>query len=376
LHRRIGQLAIVGFEGYAIPPELVALAREFDLAGILLFKRNVESPEQVAEVALRAKDLARELPLWVSVDQEGGRVARLRAPLTEWPPVATLGRAGRDDLAARFARALALELAVVGFSLDFAPVLDVLTSSRNPAIGDRAIADEAETVGRLGAVIARELQGRAVASCGKHFPGHGDTTVDSHLELPVVEHPPERFREIDFPPFRAAIEADIAGIMVGHLLVPAFDEQRPASLSPAIVEGVLRQELGFEGLVFTDDMEMKAISAHHTRERAAVGAIAAGCDTLLLCGTDIQGHAAALEAIVHAVEREELPYKRVEDALARQHRAKGRFASVKPWVDEVSGRTIVPPLRREWRPLPPPVLREILGRDEHQSVADEMKDYL
>jgi len=376
LHRRIGQLAIVGFDGYTLPPEVASLAREFDLGGVLLFKRNVESPEQVAELALRAQDLAGDLPLWVAVDQEGGRVARLRAPLTEWPPMATLGRSGDDELAARFARALALELAVVGLSLDFAPVLDVLTNPGNPVIGDRAIADRAETVGRLGAIIVRELQGRGIAACGKHFPGHGDTSVDSHLDLPVVEHPPERFREIDFPPFRAAIEAGVAGIIIGHLLVPAFDEQRPATLSPAIVEGLLRRELGFEGPVFTDDMDMKAIAAYHSRDRAVVGALAAGCDTLLLCGTDVAAHAAALESIVHAVEREDLSYKRIEDSLARQRRTKSRFAAMKPWVDEVSGGWIVPPLSPAWRPLPPAQLRAIVGRDEHQAVAQEMREYL
>jgi len=376
LHRRIGQLVIIGFDGYAVPPEVVSLAREFDLGGILLFKRNVESPEQVAELAFRAQQLAGDLPLWVAVDQEGGRVARLRAPLTEWPPMATLGRSNREELATGFARALALELAVVGLSLDFAPVLDVLTNPLNPVIGDRAIADRAETVGRLGAIIVRELQGRGIAACGKHFPGHGDTSVDSHLDLPIVEHPPERFRQIDFPPFRAAIEAGVAGIIIGHLLVPAFDDQRPATLSPAIVEGLLRGELGFDGLVFTDDMDMKAISAYHSRDRAVVGALSAGCDTLLLCGTDIGAHQAALEAIVHAVEREELSYTRVEDSLTRQRRAKSRFAAMKPWVDEVSGTSIVPPLSPGWRPLQPARLREIVGRAEHQAVAQEMRQFL
>jgi len=231
-------------------------------------------------------------------------------------------------------------------------------------------------VARLGSAIIQALQAAGVAACGKHFPGHGDTSVDSHLDLPIVEHPPERFREIDFPPFRAAIDARVAGIIIGHLLVPAFDEQRPATLSPAIVEGLLRGELGFEGLVFTDDMDMKAISAHHSQEKAVVGAIAAGCDTLLLCGPDPGAHAAALEALVHAVEREELSVERIDDSLGRQGRAKARFASMKPWVDDVSGASIVPPLSPDWRPLPPARLRSILGRAEHQIVAEEMRQTL
>src|SRR5580765_5644489 len=213
LRRQIGQLLVAGFNGHQIPPELRSLAREFGLGGIILFARNVGEPEQVAEVCFEASRLTPDLPPWVSVDQEGGRVARLKAPFTEWPPMATLGRSGDSRLAERFARALAAELKAVGFTLDYAPVLDVLTNAKNPVIGDRALADNAEEVGRLGAVIIRTLQAEGVAACGKHFPGHGDTSVDSHLELPLLEHPPDRFRGVEFLPFTAAIQADVATIM-------------------------------------------------------------------------------------------------------------------------------------------------------------------
>jgi len=376
-HREIGQLALVGFDGYSVTPEVASLARQFDLGGVILFKRNVESPEQVAEIAWRARELSRGVPLWVGVDQEGGRVARVRAPLTEWPPAETLGRAGSEDLAGRFGAALALELSVLGFSIDFAPVLDVLTNPANPVInGGRAISGDPEVVARIGAAIVRALQAGGVAACGKHFPGHGDTSVDSHFDLPLVEHPPDRFHAIDFVPFRAAIEAGVAAIMTGHLLVPAFDEERPATLSHAVVEGQLRGELGWDGLVFTDDMNMKAVAARFTPVGAAVAAIAAGCDVLLLCGTDPAVQAEVLEGLIHAVEREELPVKRVEDAIARQRAAKARFAAMKPSVDPVSGEVIVPPLNSDWRPLRPESLRRLIGRDEHQAIADEMREYL
>lgn len=376
-HREIGQLALVGFDGFSVTPEVASLARQFDLGGVILFKRNVESPEQVAEIAWRARELSRGRPLWVGVDQEGGRVARVRAPLTEWPPAETLGRAGSDELAARFGAALALELSAIGFSIDFAPVLDVLTNPLNPVInGGRAISGEAEVVARIGSAIIRALQAGGVAACGKHFPGHGDTSVDSHLDLPLVEHPPDRFRAIDWVPYRAAMDAGVAGIMVGHLLVPAFDEEFPATLSRAIVDGQLRGELGWDGLVFTDDMNMKAVAARHAPGRAAVAAIAAGCDVLLLCGTDPAVQAEVFEELIHAIEREELPAKRVEEAIARQHAAKARFAALKPVRDPVSGEVIVPPLHRDWRPLPPGVLRRLVGRDEHQAIAAEMREYL
>jgi beta-N-acetylhexosaminidase len=346
---------MAGFAGPSIPPELRALAKEFDLAGIVLFARNVEEPEQVAELAREAATLARDLPLWVSVDQEGGRVARLKSPFTVWPPMITLGRSGDEQLASRFAKALAAELAVVGITLDFTPVLDVLTNPKNPVIGDRALAERADDVARLGRAIVEALQSEGIAACGKHFPGHGDTSTDSHHELPLIEHPPDRLEAVEMVPFRAAIEARVAAIMTAHILMPAFDEDRPATLSPAVVDGLLKQALGFDGVVFTDDMDMKAISGRYGLSQAAVAAIAAGCDAVLMCGTSQEAQALALEAVIHAVEDGTLPIKRVEDALARHRRVKERFLAV-----------------RRPAPLAGKALRAYLGREEHQAIAAEM----
>src|SRR5262245_45577496 len=204
LRRHVGQLAIAGFEGHTVPGDLRRLARAFDLGGVIFFARNVDVAQQVADLSRESRDLAQELPLWVSVDQEGGRVARLRTPFTRWPPMITLGRSGDVRLAERFARALAAELKAVGISLDYAPVLDVLSNPRNPVIGDRALADRADDVARLGTAIIRTLQPRGIAACGKHFPEHGDTATDSHLELPLIEHPPDRFEAVELVPFKAA----------------------------------------------------------------------------------------------------------------------------------------------------------------------------
>jgi beta-N-acetylhexosaminidase len=358
VRRHIGQLAIAGFPGHSIPAELKALAREFDLCGIILFARNVESPEQVAEVAREAQLLAREIPLWVSVDQEGGRVARLKSPFTVWPPMLTLGRSGDEQLAARFARALAAELKAVGISLDYTPVLDILTNPKNPVIGDRALAERAEDVARFGKVIIETLQSEGIAACGKHFPGHGDTSTDSHFELPLIEHPPDRLEAIELVPFRAAVEARVAAIMTAHILIPALDDTRPATLSPRVVDDLLKRQLGYDGLVLSDDLEMKAISARYGLPEATVGAIAAGCDAVLMCGVAQEPQAMALEAVIHAVEAGTLPLKRVEDALARHRRVKERFLALRPPA-----------------PLAGKALRAILGRDEHQAVAAEMARY-
>ncbi|MGE0460926.1 MAG: beta-N-acetylhexosaminidase [Vicinamibacterales bacterium] len=358
--RDVGQLLIGSFAGAFIPPELRSLAREFDLGGVILFARNIEDPEQVSEVAAEAEALGRDMPAWVSVDQEGGRVARLKEPFTVWPPMATLGRAGSEELAERFARALAAELAAVGVTLDYAPVLDIHTNPRNPVIGDRALAESAGEVARLGRVLVRTLQASGIAACGKHFPGHGDTSTDSHVDLPLVEHPPDRLRAVEFEPFRAAIAEQVAFIMTAHVLVPSLDEQRPATLSPAIVEGTLRRELGFEGVILSDDLEMKAVSARYAVPAAAVEAIQAGCDAVLVCGGSVDLQAETLEALVRAVERGAISATRLDDAWRRLKRAKERFLG--------GDRR---PARERLR-----AMKAVLGRDEHRAVADEMAAFL
>lgn len=359
LRRRIGQLVVAGFAGAAIPSELRSLARDAGLGGLILFGRNVESPEQVAELARAAYALPGELPPWVSVDQEGGRVARLAAPFTRWPPMRTLGRSGDAALASRFARAMARELRAVGVTLDHAPVLDVDTNPDNPVIGDRALSGAVEEVTRLGAAIVEALQGGGVAACAKHFPGHGDTDVDSHAALPVVPHAPDRLRAVELPPFRAAAAAGVATVMTAHVLYPALDAERPATLSARIVR-LLRDELRFDGLLLTDDLEMAAIADHHAAGDAAVRAVAAGCDMVLLCGADADRHAGAVEALIRAVEDELLARARVEEALARQERVKARFLAD----------------ARTWRPPPPGALRQLLACDEHAAIAAEMERFL
>lgn len=358
--RHIGQLLISGFDGAQIPPEMRSLAREFDLGGLILFKRNVEEPEQVAELSMRAQELAAsDLPLWVSVDQEGGRVARLREPFTRWPPMAVLGRANDVALTRRFAKALASELAAVGITLDFTPVLDVLTNPKNPAIGDRALSDDAGRVAELGRVIIETLQGEGMAAAGKHFPGHGEAAVDSHEELPICDLPPDRLDAVELVPFREAIAADVAFILTSHILFPALDEENPATLSRKIVHGLLREKLQFQGCVLTDDLDMKAISTRQDIEETVVQAIAAGCDGLLICNGDYDKKARALEALIRAVENETLSFTRVEQALARMRRAKERFLMP------------VPRYRADRR-----VIRSSIGLAEYQAIAEEMRQWV
>jgi beta-N-acetylhexosaminidase len=208
-------------------------------------------------------------------------------------------------------------------------------------------------------VIIRALQENGVAACGKHFPGHGDTAVDSHLELPLVEHPPDRIRRVECVPFRAAVDADVAFMMTAHVLVPALDDERPATLSPRIVTDLLRDELGFNGVILSDDLEMKAIAKTYAVPDAAVQAVAAGCDGLLICSGDVTLQAETLEALVYAVEQGRIPYKRFDDSQARLRRAKERFLA----------ELVTTPARRQ-------TLRRVLGCDEHQRIADEMARFV
>jgi beta-N-acetylhexosaminidase len=351
LRRHAGRLAIVGFAGQEVPGDLRRLVAEFDLGGVIYFARNVAEPRQMAELSRQVADLQREWPLWISVDQEGGRVARLKSPFTEWPPAMTLGRSGDETLAERFGAALAAELLAVGINLDYVPVLDVHTNPKNPVIGDRALADKAEDVARLGAAVLRGLEGAGVAGCGKHFPGHGDTSTDSHEELPLVEHERSRLEAVELIPFIRAIAADVATMMTAHVLVPALDENTPASLSKPVVTDLLKTKLGYKGVVFCDDLGMKAVSKTHTLAGATVDALAAGCDAVLLCNSTADEQSVAIEAIIKAVESGQLTGTRIDDALARQRRIKEKF-----FGDRIRSS----------------VSLDVVGCAAHQAVAEEM----
>jgi beta-N-acetylhexosaminidase len=328
--RKVGQRIMVGFQGHTASADLRRLIRDFGVGHVILFARNVDTPEQVAELVRELQSIARaahhEDPLLVSVDQEGGKVARLRAPWTEWPPAEALGRVGSEDLARRMGEALAAELSACGIRLDFAPVMDVNTNPKNPIIGalGRSFSDDPDLVGRLGAAMIQGLQDGGVAACAKHFPGHGDTAVDSHLDLPVIEHSRARLDDVELRPFRNAVEAGVASIMTVHAVVREIDEELPATLSPRVVSELLRGRLKFTGVVFTDDLDMKAVAARWKPADFAVRAAKAGCDVLSLCANH-DAQVEALEALVRAVEAEEITWTELDASCDRVRALKRRF---------------------------------------------------
>jgi beta-N-acetylhexosaminidase len=274
-------LVLAGFHGTAADdPEPAALA-ELGVGGFVVFGRNVESPEQVHTLLSGLTERSTHPPL-LCIDQEGGRVARLRAPLTVWPPMERVGDVDDEELAEAVARALGEEIAAVGFNVVFAPVLDVRFEGTTIAIGDRALSADPDVVSRLGAALIRGFQAAGLACSGKHFPGHGHVTTDSHLALPQCPLPEDELRADHLAPFAAAVAAGADSIMTAHVVYPAIDDE-PATLSSRWIDGVLRKELGFSGVVFTDDLEMGAITKGGGIADAAVRAIRAGVDGLLVC---------------------------------------------------------------------------------------------
>ena len=326
--RRVGERFMVGFDGHAASPDVKRMIREFGVGHVILFEKNVDGPEQVAELVRELQGVARDaghsLPLLVAVDQEGGRVARLKEPWTVWPPMRAVGRIGSEDIARQVGAALAAELKACGIRYDFAPDVDVDTNPKNPIIGDRSFGEDPDLVGRMGAAMIRGLQEGGVAACAKHFPGHGDTDVDSHLDLPTVDHERPRLDEVELPPFRKAIEAGVATIMTAHVLVRNLDDTLPATLSPRVVDGLLRNEMKYGGVVVSDDLEMKAVADHWGPAPAAVKAAQAGCDLLPVCITT-EAQVAAIESLIRAVEAETVSRTSMDDACARIRRLKEKY---------------------------------------------------
>jgi len=342
-----GRVVIAGFDG-TIAGEHVKEALKLGVGGFILFRRNIETPEQTVELIADIRSLAGKRRLLFAVDQEGGRVARFDEPWTIWPPMRALGKIGDATLARQFGQAVARELRAVGFDIDFAPVADVDSNPQNPVIGDRSFGADPKIVGRMVKAVIDGLQSEGVWACAKHFPGHGDTETDSHLELPVIRHKIKRLEQVEFPPFQAAIEAGVACIMTAHILVEAIDEKNPATLSmPAL--SMLRERFGFQGLIISDDLEMKAIAERYPLDQAAVRAAEAGADLLLVC---------------HDLEMQERVIRGLYDA-----RATGKLSALR--LDEMHKR-----LERTMSRFSPPEKADlkVIGCEEHKRLARRIED--
>ena len=324
-----GQLLVAGFASDHLPSELSRALRAGCRGGVICFKRNLPSLASARNLSASVVESCRlDLPPFISVDQEGGRVGRLPQPFLKLPPMRSLGALGDASLVEEVGRVLGAELAALGFNLDFAPVLDVDSNPDNPVIGDRAFSGDPAEVARFGGALVRGLQASGVMACGKHFPGHGDTDTDSHLDLPRVEHDEARLRRIELPPFAAAARDGIATLMTAHVIYPTLDPDRTATLSPRIATELLRGELGFRGVLFSDDLEMRALADRMSVEESAVEAIRAGCDALLVC-SDFSLQERAHAALVREAERDSAFRDRCREAVERGLAAR-RFRPPRP----------------------------------------------
>jgi beta-N-acetylhexosaminidase len=348
MKEQVGQLFMIGFDGTSVSAELADFIREHRPGGVILFARNLEQTAQIVQLINELQRLSPEQPLLVAIDQEGGRVSRLPAGFTVFPSCAALGQCESPDLVYRAAAVTAAELRAVGINMNMAPVLDVDTNPRNPIIGDRAFGTDPERVGELGRAAFTGLQDCGVIACGKHFPGHGDTSADSHVELPSVTAPVERLEQTELRPFRHAITHGVATIMTAHVMYPALDPTFPATLSSTILTGLLRRKLGFAGVVVTDDLEMRAILDHYGIEEAAVRAVHAGADLLLIC-KDPDRIRLAMKAMRQAVERGTVSPERLDASIRRIAALKATY--LQPYT-----------------PADPDAATRIIGSRSHQAL--------
>lgn len=315
LRRAVSRLFLGGLPGPELDVDTRELYRDIPFAGVTLFRQNAGDPEAMRSLVRTLHGLDPDFPPLVAIDHEGGRVHRLAAPFTHFPPSATVAAHGLDAVRA-VARAMARELAATGIDLTFAPVLDVASNPSNPIIGDRAFGSTPGTSATAALAAFRAIRAVGLVTCGKHFPGHGDTATDSHLELPMVARGRRSLERVELAPFRRAVVARVPMLMTAHVHYPALDPTLPATLSPAILTRLLRRRLGFRGVIASDDLEMRAIADQWSAGESAVMALAAGCDLLLFCHRQ-DWLRAAVAAVEQAVASGRLPESRIAESYRR-----------------------------------------------------------
>ena len=319
LKENLGQMFMIGFNGTTLSDELKGIITNYGIGGVILFSRNIESMSQVKDLCNSLQELSiknNKKPLLIAIDQEGGRVFRLKPPFIQYPSYGELGRTGSEDAVRSNALLMADELIEIGVSMNMAPVLDVNTNPKNPIIGDRSFSSDPNVVSRLGSCVIKTFHEKGIIAVGKHFPGHGDTFSDSHLELPVVNHGIERLEGIEFKPFVNTFKTGLKAIMTAHVLYPALDPDYPATLSEKIISGILRKKLGFNGVVITDDLEMKAISNNYSDKISAIQSVKAGVDILLICHSHDK-QLTILNSILKSVKNGEIKEKRIDESFNR-----------------------------------------------------------
>jgi beta-N-acetylhexosaminidase len=342
MKEKIGQLFMCGFDGWEPTTEIESLIAEYGIGGVIYFRRNLQEASQVEELSVKLQTAA-TIPLFIAIDQEGGMVVRLEQGVTVMPGAMAQGAAGDERLTYEAAKWSGAELRAMGVNMNFAPCLDVNNNPLNPVIGVRSYGENPKHVAKLGAAAIHGYRDGGIIAVAKHFPGHGDTASDSHHELPAVLHDIERLNAVELAPFRKAIEQGVDAVMTAHVVFPAFEPDNvPATLSRKILTDLLRNHLGFLGVIVTDCLEMSAIAETLGVARGAVEAIKAGADIVLVSHRSAR-QTAALEAVMEAVMTGEIPEFRINEAARRVWGLKekqGLFLSTAPAMNRVSAEAV------------------------------------
>ncbi len=343
------RLIIAGFDGLSLPDDLARECALGALAGVILFRRNIASVEQVSSLVEEIRrGFPDNRPPLVVVDQEGGRVVRISKPLTVLPPARVLGEIDDTELTGAAGRLVGLELRSLGFTLNLAPILDVDTNPNSPVIGDRSFGGKPDIVIRHGFAFARGLKTGGVLPCAKHFPGHGDASFDSHLSLGLVEHDAARLEAVEMEPFRAWARTGLGPIMTAHVIYPSLDPDSPATGSRKIITGVLREKMRFSGAVLTDDLEMGAVGQSGGPAAMSIASVRAGADGLLVCrSSDVR------KEVVDALAAEAFEHKSFERKL------------------QIAAKRIEP----LGSPPGPDVDFSWIGSDDHRSLQDKVMSH-
>lgn len=328
IEEKVGQLAIIGLDGKSMDKNALSFIQNYHVGGFILFKDNIESAGQTLRLLNQLKesnaDDPESIPLWLSVDQEGGKVSRMPSEFTKMPTARQIAGKGDTDYTFAVGQSLGAELGSLGFNMDFAPVLDINSNPNNPVIGDRSFGSDADTVSAHGKAMMEGIASQGIASVAKHFPGHGDTSVDSHKNLPVVDKSLKELLGFELLPFQEAIASDVDAIMVGHLLMTKLDKDHPASISKAVITDLLREQLDYDGVVITDDMTMQGLTGGNDIGAAAVDAVLAGGDILLVCHEyDLQKK--VLDTVLQRAKDGTIAQDRLDESVYRILRLKAQY---------------------------------------------------
>lgn len=317
MNKIIGQLMIIGIKGESLSADEKSFIIENNIGGIILMGRNVKEPKQVHSLCAEIQSLRHKMPdkapLFIGVDMEGGRVHRLKPPFTKWPALQKLGDLDNSTVSFNFANKMGMELKAAGFNLDFAPCVDVLTNPQNTVIGDRAISSDFKIVDKHTSALVRGYIKAGIISVAKHFPGHGNTLIDSHDDLPIEETTLQRLLECELIPFKKAVKSRVDMLMMSHVMFPNIDPDNPVTFSKNIISDLVRGELRFRGLIISDDLDMKAMRNKWSREEIAVKAFQAGIEILLYCN-EPESPPAAIEGVTTAVAQGSLEKAGLEEA--------------------------------------------------------------